>query len=77
MKIIKENFISLIIGMIVVISVFISFNITSATDANAKENSVNGISNTTGVRYETIYVGGNRFLIFSNSSGSDIEVFRY
>ena len=77
MKIIKENFISLIIGMIVVISVFISFNITSATNANAKENSVNGISNTTGVRYETIYVGGNRFLIFSNSSGSDIEVFRY
>ena len=65
--------------MIVVISVFISFNITSATNANAnaKENSVNGISNTTGVRYETIYVGGNRFLIFSNSSGSDIEVFRY
>jgi uncharacterized alpha/beta hydrolase family protein len=77
MKIIKENFISLIIGMVVVISVFISFNITSATNANAKENSVNGISNTTGVRYETIYVGGNRFLIFSNSSGSDIEVFRY
>jgi len=77
MKIIKENFISLIIGMIVVISVFISFNITSATNANAKENSGNGISNTTGVRYETIYVGGNRFLIFSNSSGSDIEVFRY
>ena len=65
---------------IILILSFIGINIVSATDANAKENttySVSGVSETTGVRYETIWVGGNRFIVFSNSSGSDIEVFTY
>ncbi len=42
-----------------------------------KNSKVNKIENLSGsVSYETIYVDGQRYLIFKNASGTDIEVFR-
>ena len=80
MKKIRNNpwlsFIMFVLGSIMIISSIILIN---AKNANAAEitKGVSGVSETTGVRYEVIYAQGSRFLVFSNSSGSDIEVFSY
>ena len=75
MKNIRKNpTFCLSIFIIGIISIVLAFLISSVKPANA---AIKGVSEMTGVRYETVYVGGNRFLVFSNSTGSDIEVFPY
>lgn len=80
MKKIRNNpWISFTMFVIGTIMIVLSIILTSANKANATEitKGVSGVSETTGVRYEVIYAHGSRFLVFSNSSGSDIEVFNY
>ena len=73
----KNPIFSIAIFFAGIISIMFAIWISSIKPANAAVNNVNGISETTGVRYETIYVNGHKFLVFSSSSGSDIEVFPY
>jgi hypothetical protein len=60
-----------------VVSLIILITPNNANASTEITKGVSGVSETTGVRYEVIYANGSRFLVFSNSSGSDIEVFNY
>ena len=79
MKRITENFMNWLLCSIVIIGIFISFNLISASNVKANENSIekiSGVSETTGVKYETIYVSGTKYIVFMGPTG-DIEVVRY
>lgn len=78
MKKLKYNWgASLMLFVFSCICLLSSLILITSQNANAKETAVKGECETLGVRYETVYANGNRFLVFSNSSGSDIEVFAY
>lgn len=64
-----------IYGVIFTAIILISTQLVIANPT--KIENVSGVTEVNGVRYETVWVAGNRFLVFSNSSGSDIEVFSY
>lgn len=49
---------------------------TQSTTAAPKVNSVEEMMNTQRVSYDEIYIHGVRYIVFSNSSGSDIEIVR-
>lgn len=48
--------------------------INSANAESPKTTSVQAVSNVQRVSYETIYVNGHKYVVFTNGSGSDIEV---
>ena len=58
-----------------VISLVFAIWISSVKPANAAVNNTSGVLETTGVRYDYVYVSGTRYIVFTGPSG-DIEVVR-
>lgn len=71
----KKNILIMILTIVILWLVFIFIpEHVSEAKANPVENNI--MSPTSNVRYSTIYYNGSTFVVFSNVSGSDIEVIK-
>lgn len=76
----KKNIITIIVVALLMFLSFMTGRILKDREIVTKVNAEpviesNMMSLSSGVRYERIYAYGNYFIVFSNSAGTDIEVF--
>lgn len=71
----KKNILIMILTVVLLwlVFVFIPERVSEAKANPVENNMMTPMSN---VRYSTIYYNGSTFVVFSNTSGSDIEVIK-